>query len=137
MGIIVPLGICIILPCIIVGIIFWFLNNRVNKNAEIAIKAIESNSSLDIDKLIAAMAKPEKTPQQLLNLRLLRGCILSLVGVAFGIFSAVIYSHFDDAATTYFSLLISCIFLAVGIAYLIVYFVTRKAVEPDSKDDAE
>ena len=137
MGIIVPLGICIILPCIIVGIIFWFLNNRVNKNAEIAIKAIESNSSLDIDKLIAAMAKPEKTPQQLLNLRLLRGCILSLVGVAVGLFSAVIYSHFDDAATTYFSLLISCIFLAVGIAYLIVYFVTRKAVEPDSKDDAE
>ena len=137
MGIIVPIAICVILPCSVIGIIFWFLNNRVNKNAEIVIKAIESNSAIDLDKLVAAMAKPEKTPQQLLNLRLLRGCILSLVGVAFGIFAAVIARNFDDNASIYSSLLISCIFLAVGISYLIVYFVTRKSVEPDSKDDAE
>lgn len=136
-SIIVPLGICVALPCCILGIVFWFLNNRVNKNAEIAIKAIESNSAIDVDKLVAAMAKPEKTPQQLLNLRLLRGCILSLVGIAFGIFAASISYHFDDAPTAYFSLLISCIFLAIGIAYLIVYFVTRKSIEKETTDDAE
>ncbi len=136
-AIIIPLGICVVLPCGILGIIFWFLNNRVNKNAEIAIKAIESNSAIDVDKLIAAMATPEKTPRQLLNLRLLRGCIFSLTGIALVIFAAILSFQLPGQNYQMFPILIGSLLLAIGIAYLIVYFVTRKSIQSDNNDDIE
>lgn len=127
----VPLGVCVALPVLVVWIYYRSVTNRDNKNAEIIIKAIESNSTIDADKLVAALGKQEKTPEEVLLVRLLRGCIFTLLGIAAAVIAALVYRAEDFFA---FSILTSGFCLAVGLAYLIVFFVTRKSVRTaDSK----
>ena len=131
-GILVPIFICVVLPVAIVAIIYWERVNNDNKRTQVLIKAIEANNDIDADKLAEALAKPRKTAKEILNGRLLKGCIFTLIGVACEIFALVQYfSH--DADTSFLdsieaSGIIGGVSLAIGISFLIVYFVTRKQV---------
>lgn len=122
----VPLGICVVLPLLIV----WFLVkakiNRDNKNAEIVLKAIENDSKIDADRLIEALGKKEKSALEVSQKRLLTGCIFSFIGLA-----AAICCFFFNF-TIFF--LISSFSLAIGLAYLLVFFLTRKSVQPQIRD---
>ncbi len=80
--ILVPIFVCVVLPVAIIAIIFGASINSDNKRSKVLIKAIESNCDIDADKLAEALQKPKKTALEILNLRLLRGCIFSLVGIA-------------------------------------------------------
>lgn len=123
----VPLGLLVVLPIIIVWIVYKSRINRDNKNTEIILKAVESNPNVDVDKLIASMQRQVKTPQQILQLRLLRGCIFSLIGIAIGgLVLAMALGGGCDYEDIYELLAIAAVSLAVGISYLIVYFVSRK-----------
>lgn len=124
--ILVPIGICVVLPIGVIWIIFASIMNRDNKNAEIILKAIENNSSIEVDALLKSFAKKEKTGAHLLNLRLLRGSIFSLTGVATGAFAAVMATNRPDSNLQFPFLLICLLSFAIGISYLIVYFMTRK-----------
>ena len=75
--------ICAILPICIVLITHLTIVNKENNRAKVLIKAIEANNSIDADKLASALNKPRKTPVELLNRRLLRGCVLLLLGMFF------------------------------------------------------
>ena len=127
----VPICVCVVLPVLIIWIIAQAANNRVNKAAEVAIKALESNSPVDTEKLIDTLKKTEKSPSQVLQLRLLRGCIFTLIGIA------ALCCYFFN--TNFFGIFFffSCFSFAIGFAYLIVYFVTRKSVESASENKAE
>lgn len=124
-NIIVPVSTCVVLPIVVVWIIFRNLTNKDNKNAEIVIKAIENQSNVDVDKLIQDLSKPRKTSREILNLRLLRGCIFTLVGLGFGIFACCLClnDYYDISPVV----LVSLLSTAIGVAYLIVYFVSRKS----------
>lgn len=123
LSILVPIFVCVVLPVSIVWIVFRSATNKDNKNAEVIIKALEVNPSLDTEKLISAFGSAVRTPEELLNLRLLRGCIFSLVGAAL-----VVISFFSRSDFTMVFRPLGGVSLAVGIAYLIVYFVTKKKV---------
>lgn len=82
--------------------------------------------------------RPEKTPLQVLNSRLMKGCIWSLLGLAFLIMFAFA-GNFPEFADSEGSLLLigSCL-MAVGISYLVVYAFTRKSVlEAARKEESE
>lgn len=126
--ILVPIFVVVVLPVTIVWIVFRSATNKDNKNAEIVMKAIETNPDIDTDKLVEALGKPRKNALQILHARLLRGCIYTL----FGIFSALgllinNYAGHDEDLSTLF-LILSVATLPIGIAYLIVYFITRNSV---------
>lgn len=132
-----PIGITVVLPVLIVWIVFRSVTNRDNKNAEIIIKAIESNSTMDIDKLVESLGRRRKTPVQIQQSRLLKGCIFSFIGIAIAIFAAITTFRipiFPGKSTT---MLISGIFLSIGLAYLIVYFVTKRSVSNTTADNNE
>ena len=131
-GILVPIFICVVLPVAIVAIIYWERVNNDNKRTQVLIKAIEANNDIDADKLAEALAKPRKTAKEILNGRLLKGCIFTLIGVCCEIFALVQYFS-QDADTSFLdsieaSGIIGGISLAIGISFLIVYFVTRKQI---------
>lgn len=129
--VLVPIFICVVLPVAIVAIVFAAMSNRDNKRSQVLIKAIESNSGLDAAKLVEALQTPQKTSLELLNLRLLRGCIFSLIGVALcivGIVSLCMGTEFA-ADTVTVPLVFGGASLAIGLSYLIVYLVTRKQVK--------
>lgn len=130
-GSLVPIAVCVVLPVSIVLIIFIAAMNSDNKRAKVLIKAIEADNGVDADKLAEALGKSRRTPRELLNLRLLRGCMFTLMGIGLLIFSAFSYADGGvfrcDAVTV--PGLGGVALLAIGISYLAVYCVTRKQVQ--------
>lgn len=129
--ILVPIFVCVVLPVAIVGIYYWSQVNAENKRAEILMKAIEANCGPDADKLAEALQKPRKTAREILNLRLLRGCMFTFVGLGLcivGIVSACMGTEFASDPVTV-PLVFGGALLAIGLSYLVVYFVTRKQVK--------
>lgn len=129
--ILVPIFVCVVLPIAIVAIVFAAVMNNDNKRAKVLIKAIESNCGIDADKLAEALQRPQKTACEILNLRLLRGCIFSLIGIALctiGIVSLYAGTEFSADPVTV-PLVFGGASLAIGLSYLVVYFVTRKQIK--------
>ena len=127
--------VCVVLPVLIVFIVFRAAMNSDNKRAEILIKAIEQNGDVDADSLARALEKPRKSPREILNLRLLRGCIFSLIGIlliAIGLAAFATGIKFVDEPVMV-PMLFGGASMAIGISYLIVYFVTRGQVAGDGK----
>jgi len=130
----VPIFICVVLPVAIVFIVSRSVTNRENIRAEILIKSIEANNGMDADKLAESLRKPVKTARELLNIRLLRGCLFTLVGIACAIFGIYIQLSLPKSNFQIFAYLGCAMLSAIGISYLIVYFITRKQVgDTDSK----
>lgn len=130
----VPIFVGCILPIAVVAIMSVSRIMADKEKARIIIKAIESGN-IDTDKLVESLRneslrKPAKTPREILNLRLLRGCIFTLVGFALMIVGLVNFASgtgFGSDPVTV-PMLFGGASAAVGISYLIVYFVTRKEV---------
>lgn len=128
---IVPIFICVVLPISVVLIISLTKINADNKRTQILIKAIEANKDVDTDKLLESLHRPRKSSREILNGRLLRGCIFSLIGIALAVIGIVNLasgsSVSDDPVTLPF--IFGGISIAVGISYLIVWGVSRKQVD--------
>lgn len=123
------------MPVSIVLIVFLNSMNTENKRAKILIKAIDAGCGPDADKLAEALRKPLPSPRELLNRRLLRGCIFTFVGLFLLVMGVVLYLPYlndnfipDQSSWCGFAGGAS---LAVGISYLIVYFVTRRSVSDE------
>ncbi len=129
----IPIFICVVLPVLIVWIVFRASMNNDNKRSAVLIKAIEANNGIDADRLADALAKPRKTAREILNLRLLRGCIFSLIGLGF--FATSILANIEEfhPDNIVIPMLIGSVSFAIGVSYLIVYFVTRKQVNTSSE----
>lgn len=122
----IPIFVCVVLPVSIVLIISISKVIIYRLRTKIILKAIESND-FDTEKIAMLLRKRERTALQVLNLRLLRGCIFTLLGISFLIL-AVAKVWMD------LSLVMSLAFLSIGISYLIVYFVTR--IQTKSEDNS-
>ncbi len=135
--ILVPIFCGCVMPIAIVLIVAFRKSNVVNKRSEILIRAIEANKEVDTDKLIEAMKEPKKSPQEVLNARLLRGCMFTLIGVVLiicgfaGMASGIGFT--DDEVSAPF--IFGGISLAIGVSYLIVYYITRKQILPEEEKD--
>lgn len=122
-GILLPICVACIMPIVIVWIVMRTVANSDNKRAEVLIEAIRNNTDIDTEKLTKALGKSARTPEEELNMRLLRGCISLAVGIAAGILSFIFSFDLQNMC-----MIASAIFLPVGIGYLIVYFVSRKSI---------
>lgn len=136
MELLVPIFICCELPIAIVAIVFWSRINADNKRSQVLIKAIDANNNIDADKLAEALRQPRKTAKEILHGRLLKGCIFSLGGLACMIMSVINYLNREPGSSmdsVEIPGLCGGIMLALGISFLIVYFVTRKQL-PEKED---
>lgn len=140
-SIIVPIAICVVLPVSIVFLATWREYNKDNKRTEILMKAIESNKEIDANKLAESLGSPNSQNQKsdILSKRLLRGLMFSFIGLALIIGSLVVFSNGGFGDTPEFGLMSGAVLLAIGISYLIVYWVTnrQKQKENDCHRQAE
>lgn len=129
--ILVPIFVCVVLPVAIVLIISLSETTKEKLKANIIIKAIEANNNIDADKLAESLKKPVKTGRQILNSRLLRGCIFSLVGLFLCIVGIVNLCNGIDFSAYHVTapFIFGGASIAIGVSFLIVYFVTRKQVD--------
>ncbi len=127
----IPIGVCVVVPIAIVWIVFKTIMNKDNRRTEVLIEAIRSNNNIDTDKLAEAMTKSNRTPKEILNLRLLRGCMFSLSGIALLICSLIFNLNGIFILEIDPFLIIGSALLAIGISYMIVYFVTGKTIDAE------
>ena len=125
----VPIAICCVLPIMIV----WLNNRRRiienNSRTQIVLAAMEKNSDVDIEQLLKKMAPTQKKKllKEKLLAKLLWGCITLLLGVGLAIFC--LCTSFGGGMTPsnlWFSGFMSTIMIAVGLAFLINYFIGKK-----------
>lgn len=122
---IVPIAVCVVLPVAIV----WLKVSQQKKQdalrAEVMLEAIRQGRDVDIDALSKSMSNKSRrrlSPRRRLMNQLLYGCIGSLVGLIF-VVTGILDVIDNGSADT---LLVGGATTAVGISFLIVYFVGRK-----------
>ena len=127
----IPILVPIFCGCILPIMIVWLNNRRRiienNSRTQIVLAAMEKNPGMDIDEMLKKMAPKQKLLKEKMLAKLLWGCITLLLGVGLAIFC--LCTSFGGGMTPsnlWFSGFMSAIMIAVGIAFLINYFIGKK-----------
>ena len=127
-GLLIPLGICVVLPVLIVWLVTRTRQNETDKKTEIMLKAIEAGATIDAEFFKDAQRKQKSTKERLLN-RFIWGCTTSILGVglaALGIIQWVNWNGTTSNDSFVVPLIFAGIFLAIGIALVMGFLVGRK-----------
>ena len=127
----VPILVPIACGCVLPIMIIWFLirakMNETNQRTQIMLAAIEKNPDMDLEELMAKISPKKKLLKEKLLSRLLWGCITAFLGIASIGFCT--WGGFIGGMNTRDLLLpslIGAVLLAIGIAFLINYYVGKK-----------
>ena len=118
--ILVSLGVVVALPVLIVSIIFRSVMAADRNRKEIILAALEKNPNLNVEDLVKRMKKSEKLIKEKLLAKLQRGCLCCLMGVA------LVLLYFFPSVQNEFLIIAGTALIAIGIAFLISYFVGRR-----------
>lgn len=117
--ILVSLGV-VALPVLIVSIIFRSVMAADRNRKEIILAALEKNPNLNVEDLVKRMKKSEKLIKEKLLAKLQRGCLCCLMGVA------LVLLYFFLSVQNEFLIITGVALIAIGIAFLVGYFVGRR-----------
>lgn len=134
----VPIGICVVLPVSIVMLYLRARKHETNKRTEILLAAIEKNAEIDVEDFLAKMAPPKKSIKQMLLTKLMWGSIITAIGV--GAMGYTIYADvIGEMPVRYLQncYLFSALILLVGVAILIVFFVSKKILAKELQAEEE
>lgn len=135
--ILVPMGICVVLPIMIVWLITRKQQNETNRKTEIMLKAIETGQKIDSE-FFSIQKKASKSIKE----RLLDRLVIAWMTTIFVIIHAIcgILGTADAIYIGDFKLdmvLFDCIFLAIGISFFISYSVGKKIFKKEMEAEAE
>lgn len=127
--IIVPIGVCVVLPVMVVWLVFRSRNHIVDRKAEVLLKAIENGQDIDPEMFASDDRSKNRSKRSLkMNLlgRLQTGIILVIMGA--GLVACAMLIPGKDSL-----LIIASILLALGIGFFVSFFVGRKWMEAEIK----
>lgn len=117
----VPIGVAVVLPIAIVAIVFRSALASERNRKEIVLAVLEKNPDIDVEQLMKNLKKSEKLIKEKLLARLERGCLCCLMGVAFMLLYFFLGVQSEDLIVV-----VGAALIAIGIAFLISYFVGRR-----------
>ncbi len=123
--IIVPIGVCVVLPVMVVWIVSRSRNRIVDRKAEVLVKASENGQDIDPE-MFASDDRSKRSLKMKLLGRLQTGIILVIMGAGLVACAMVI----PDKTSLF---IIACILLAIGIGFFVSFFVGRKWMEAEIK----
>lgn len=127
-GILVPIGICVVLPVLCVWLVMRAKINKDNANKEVLIAAINRNSGIEIEQFVEKLSPRGKNIKERLLTKLLWALICLVSGfivLAAGIYLECAGKGGDDAIGL--AVFGGCI-LSTGIAFLVVFLVGRRTL---------
>ena len=140
--ILMPLGVCVVLPVMIVWLVMRTRQNEINKKTEIMLKAIESGATVDTE-FFKSQQRGQKTIKERLLSRLTWGSIFSLIGVVLLVLTIVFANsyapdgwNFGNSPAPAFAI-IGGISLAIGLALFAVFFVGKKMMAKEMEAEAK
>lgn len=129
--ILIPIGVAVVLPVAIVAIVFKSALASDRNRKEIILAALEKNPNLDVEDLVKRMKKSNKLIKEKLLARLERGCLCCLMGVAF------VLLYFFLSVLNEFLIITGAALIAVGIAFLVSYFVGRRMLAKEMEAEQQ
>lgn len=130
--ILVPIGVAVVLPIAIVAIVFRSALASERNRKEIVLAALEKNPNLDVEDLVKRMKKSNKLIKEKLLARLERGCLCCLMGVAFMLLYFFLGVQSEDLIVV-----VGAALIAVGIAFLVSYFVGRRMLAKEMEAEQQ
>ena len=130
------IGVCVIMPIIVVWLNNRTSQNETNKKTEILLKSIESGSSIDPE-FLKSQHKEKSLKEKLLG-KLTGACIVTAVGISLCIAILVLslVGYTDSFIITNFTIF-GCVAIAVGIGLFISYFVGKRMLANELKAEEE
>lgn len=128
----VPIGVAVVLPIAIVAIVFRGALASERNRKEIVLAVLEKNPDIDVEQLMKNLKKSEKLIKEKLLARLERGCLCCLMGVAF----MLLYFFFGVQGED-FIVVVGAALIAIGIAFLISYFVGRRMLAKEMEAEQQ
>lgn len=129
--ILIPIGVAVVLPVAIVAIVFKSALASDRNRKEIILAALEKNPDIDVEDLVKRMKKSNKLIKEKLLARLERGCLCCLMGVAF------VLLYFFLSVQNEFLIITGAALIAVGIAFLVSYFVGRRMLAQEMEAEEQ
>lgn len=137
--ILTPIGICVVLPIIIVWLNMRRKTNETNRRTEVLLAAIEKNPDLDMEDLIRKMNPKSKTTKERLMGRLLWGLVFIAIGTS--LLLSDIYVYTTGGVIGPVDLFTSGCLLLIGISFVAVFFISKrmlaKEIEAEEKKALE
>lgn len=130
--ILVPIGVAVVLPIAIVAIVFRSALASERNRKEIVLAVLEKNPDIDVEQLMKNLKKSEKLIKEKLLARLERGCLCCLMGMAF----MVLY-FFLGVQGEGFIVVVGAALTAIGIAFLVSYFVGRRMLAKEMEAEQQ
>lgn len=130
--ILVPIGVAVVLPIAIVAIVFRSALASERNRKEIILAALEKNPNLDVEDLVKRMKKSNKLIKEKLLARLERGCLCCLMGMAFMVLYFFLGVQGED-----FIVVVGAALIAIGIAFLVSYFVGRRMLAQEMEAEQQ
>lgn len=129
--ILIPIGVAVVLPVAIVAIVFKSALASDRNRKEIILAALEKNPNLDVEDLVKRMKKSNKLIKEKLLARLEHGCLCCLMGVAFVLLYFFLSVHKEIL------LIAGTALIAIGIAFLVSYFVGRRMLAQEMEAEQQ
>lgn len=135
--ILVPIGVAVVLPIAIVAIVFRSALASERNRKEIVLAVLEKNPDIDVEQLMKNLKKSEKLiKEKLIKEKLLarleRGCLCCLMGVAFMLLYFFLGVQSEDLIVV-----VGAALIAIGIAFLISYFVGRRMLAKEMEAEQQ
>lgn len=137
--VIVPIGVCVVLPITIVWIIMQRKNNDTNRRTEIILAALEKNPDIgNMEEILKKMTPPQPTFREKMLRKLhgemMWGSILTILGVALLIGMGAMAISGDYATGDISALgVIGAACFASGLGMLIAYFSGKKMLNKEGE----
>ena len=121
----VPIGVAVVLPITVVAIVFRSAMASERNRKEIVLAALEKNPDIDVELLMKNLKKSEKLIKEKLLANLQHGSLCCLMGVAF------VLLYFFLSMQKEILIIAGTVLIAIGIAFLVGYFVGRRMLEKE------
>ena len=128
----VPMGVAVVLPIAIVAIVFRSALASERNRKEIVLAVLEKDPDIDVEQLMKNLKKSERLIKEKLLARLERGCLCCLMGVAFMVLYFFLGVQGEDFITV-----VGAALIAIGIAFLISYFVGRRMLAKEMEAEQQ
>lgn len=130
--ILVPIGVAVVLPIAIVAIVFRSALASERNRKEIVLAVLEKNPDIDVEQLMKNLKESEKLIKEKLLARLERGCLCCLMGMAFMVLYFFLGVQGED-----FIVVVGAALIAIGIAFLVSYFVGRRMLAQEMEAEQQ
>ena len=127
-ALLIPICICVVLPVMLV----WLVTRARIKNNEqkmaVLVKAIENGMEIDPELLVSETESSRNTKMKLIK-KLTTGIVCSMIGIVLLVCPSL--DAFEGVAGLEMLYIIGGVMVAIGVAYMVAFFVGRKYLAPE------